>query len=324
MEQKFFKVVANGKPRQAAVEKFKEYPEIDFVYWQGPGRMPPAYFEEQLAEADAVYSVGALRDPLGADFIEKAPHLKVLAQASVGYDNIDVAAFRAAGIPVGNTPGVLVDAVADLTYALILDCQRHLVAAAAHVKNGTWGQRKALGLGSDLAQKTLGIVGMGDIGSAVAKRAQASHMKVIYHNRHQRTDDEALGVRYVGFEELLSTADVIVVAVTLNPSTLGLFGHKEFARMKKGAAFVNISRGKVVDSAALYDALKSGHLSHAGLDVTDPEPLPGDHPLLTLDNITVTPHIASATTETRDAMALLTVANIMAGLKGQPLPAQIK
>ena len=198
------------------------------------------------------------------------------------------------------------------------------MAAAAHVKNGTWGQRKALGLGSDLARKTLGIVGMGDIGSAVARRAQASNMKVIYHNRHQRTDDESLGVRYVGFEELLATADVIVVAVTLNPSTLGLFGREEFARMKKGAAFVNISRGKVVDSAALYDALKAGHLSHAGLDVTDPEPLPGNHPLLTLDNITVTPHVASATTETRDAMALLTVANIMAGLRGEPLPAQVK
>lgn len=324
MEEGKYRVLANGKLRQAAIEKFKEYPEVELIHWQQGGKMPEELFYAELARADAVYSVGAIRDRLDASFIRQAPRLKVLAQASVGYDNIDIAAFKAAGIPVGNTPGVLVEAVADLAYALILDCQRHLIAADAHVKNGTWGRRQAFGLTRDLAAKTLGIVGLGDIGSAIARRAQASKMEVIYHNRHQRQDDAALGVRYVGFEELLASSDVVVVAVTLNPSTQGLFGAAEFARMKQGAAFVNISRGKVVDSAALYDALASGRLSHAGLDVTEPEPLPGDHPLLTLPNITVTPHVASATVETRDAMALLTVANIMAGLRGLPLPAQVK
>lgn len=284
--------------------------------------MPAAQFEERLAQADAVFSANGMR--LDAEFIKKAPRLKVLAQASVGYDNIDVAAFKAAGIPVGNTPGVLVDAVADLAYALILDSARQLVRASQHVRSGAWGERRALGLGRDLAGKTLGIVGMGDIGSAVARRAQASKMRVIYHNRHRRADEEQLQARYAELDELLAQADVVLAAVTLNPSTKGLFDAAAFAKMKKGAAFINISRGQVVDTEALYEALAGGHLSYAGLDVTDPEPLPGEHKLLTLPNVTVTPHMASATAETRDAMALLTVANIMAGLRGEPLPAEVK
>lgn len=322
MTQKKYLVLASGRIRQAAIDKFQEYDDVELISWQQGGRMPAALFEEQLAQADAVFSAGGMR--LDAEFIKKAPRLKVLAQASVGYDNIDVAAFKAAGIPVGNTPGVLVDAVADLAYALILDSARQLVRASRHVTSGAWGEHRALGLGSDLAGKTLGIVGMGDIGSAVAQRAQASKMHVIYHNRRRRADEERLQARYAELDELLAQADVVLAAVTLNPSTKGLFDAAAFAKMKKGAAFINISRGQVADTEALYEALAGGHLSYAGLDVTDPEPLPGEHKLLTLPNVTVTPHMASATAETRDAMALLTVANIMAGLHGEPLPAEVR
>ena len=149
-------------------------------------------------------------------------------------------------------------------------------------------------------------------------------MKIIYHNRNRRADDEALGATYVTFDELLAQADFIVIAVTLNPTTKGMFNKEAFAKMKDGARIVNISRGAVIDTEAMYEALLSGKLAHAAMDVTDPEPLSGDHKLLSLPNVTVTPHMASATTETRDAMALLTVDNILAGLEGKPMPAQVK
>ena len=176
----------------------------------------------------------------------------------------------------------------------------------------------------DLAGKTLGIVGMGDIGSRVVKRALASDMRVIYHNRHRRTDDAALGASYVSFDELLKTADFILVTVPLTPETKGMFGKEQFDAMKQGVRFINIARGKIVDTDALYEALASKKVAYAALDVTDPEPLPSDHKLLTLDNITVTPHIATSTVETRDAMAKLAAENIIAGLKGEPLPAEVK
>jgi len=290
--------------------------------WQKGGRVPAEQFDEWLAKADALFSTGNIK--INEELLAKAPNLKVIAQASVGYDNIDIAACNARNIPVGNTPGVLVDAVADLAYALILDSARKIVLAYDHVKSGKWGENKPFGLATDLANKTLGVVGMGDIGSAIAERAKASKMKIIYHNRNRRADDEALGATYVTFDELLAQADFIVIAVTLNPTTKGMFNKEAFAKMKDGARIVNISRGAVIDTEAMYEALLSGKLAHAAMDVTDPEPLPGDHKLLSLPNVTVTPHMASATTETRDAMALLTVDNILAGLEGKPMLAQVK
>ena len=149
-------------------------------------------------------------------------------------------------------------------------------------------------------------------------------MQVVYHNRHQRNDDAKLGVKYVSQEELLTTADFILLAVTLNPSTKHLINAETIAKMKQGVRLINISRGAVVDTEALYEALVSGQVAYAAMDVTDPEPLPGEHKLLSLPNVTVTPHMASATTETRDAMAMLTVENILAGLAGAPLPAEVK
>ena len=274
--------------------------------WKEGGRTPADIFDGWLAQADALYSIGNIK--INGALLDKAPNLKVIAQASVGYDNIDVAECNARGIRVGNTPRVLSPAVADLAYGLIIDSARKIARGWQHVASGKWGERKGLGFGVDLAGKTLGIVGMGDIGSRVVKRALASDMRVIYHNRHRRSDDAALGAAYVSFEELLQT----------------MFGKKQFEAMKQGARFINIARGKIVDTEALYDALSSGHIVYAALDVTDPEPLPGTHKLLTLDNITVTPHIASSTVETRDAMAKLAAENILAGLNGEPMPAEVK
>ena len=317
---KQYTVVASGKMRDVAFEKLDA--AVNLLGWQKGGRVPAEQFDEWLAKADALFSTGNIK--INEELLAKAPNLKVIAQASVGYDNIDIAACNARNIPVGNTPGVLVDAVADLAYALILDSARKIVLAYDHVKSGKWGENKPFGLATDLANKTLGVVGMGDIGSAIAERAKASKMKIIYHNRNRRADDEVLGATYVTFDELLAQADFIVIAVTLNPTTKGMFNKEAFAKMKDGARIVNISRGAVIDTEAMYEALLSGKLAHAAMDVTDPEPLPGDHKLLSLPNVTVTPHMASATTETRDAMALLTVDNILAGLEGKPMPAQVK
>ena len=313
-------VVCSGKIRPVAVEYLQD--KVTLKSWQQRGRVPEPQWTEWLREADALYSAGNIR--IDEALLQKAPKLQVIAQASVGYDNFDVDACRARGVKIGNTPGVLVNAVGDIAYGLLIDTARGIVRGHLHAKSGLWGERKAMGLGVDLYGKTLGVVGFGDIGSAIARRAQASGMRVIYHNRHRRLNDAALGAVYVPWDELLRTSDFIVVAVTLNPSTKGMFNEAAFAAMKDGVRFVNISRGKVVDTEALYRALKSGKVAAAGLDVTEPEPLPGDHPLLTLPNITVTPHMASATEETRDEMALVTAKNIVAALSGQPMLAQVK
>lgn len=313
-------VVTSGKLRQAAYDLL--YAQTNLLAWKESGRTPADLFDSWLAQADALYSIGNIK--INEGLLAKAPKLKVIAQASVGYDNIDVAACHARGIKVGNTPHVLAPAVADLAYGLIIDSARKIARGWDHVASGKWGERKGLGFGVDLAGKTLGIVGMGDIGSKVVKRALASDMRVVYHNRHRRSDDTVLGASYVSFEELLQTADFILVTVPLTPETQSMFGKAQFDAMKPGVRFINIARGKIVDTDALYDALASKKIAYAALDVTDPEPLPGTHKLLTLDNITVTPHIATSTVETRDAMAKLAAENILAGLSGEPLPAEVK
>ena len=229
-------VICNGKIRPVALEYLQD--KVTLKSWQQRGRVPEEQWKEWLQEADALYSTGNIR--IDETLLQKAPKLRVVAQASVGYDNIDVEACNARNVKIGNTPGVLVNAVADIAYGLLIDTARNIVRGHLHTKNGLWGERKALGLGVDLYNKTLGIVGFGDIGSAIAKRAQASGMRIIYHNRNRRLNDAALGARYVSWEELLQTSDFIVVAVTLNPSTRGMFDEAAFAAMKDGVRFVNI------------------------------------------------------------------------------------
>lgn len=316
---KKMKVVASGRMRQAAFDLLDA--ETTLYAWQKGGRMPQETFDELLAQAEGLYSAGNIK--VDDRLLVKAPKLKVIAQASVGYDNIDIEACKARGVRVGNTPGVLVDAVADLAYGLLLDSARMIVRGHEHVKSGAWGEHKGLGFGVDLAGKTLGIVGLGAIGSAVVPRAKASKMNIIYSNNHRRPDEGELGIEYAEFDTLLSSADFIMVLVPLTDKTRGLFGAAEFAKMKPSVRFINTSRGKVVDTMALYEALRDGKIAAAALDVVDPEPLPIDHPLLCLSNVTITPHIGTSTVETRDAMALLTAKNILAALADETMPAEV-
>ena len=218
MDLKDKMVICSGKVRPVAIAYLQD--KVTLKSWQQRGRVPEEQWNAWLHEADALYSTGNIR--IDEKLLQKAPKLRVVAQSSVGYDNIDVEACHARGVKIGNTPGVLVNAVADIAYGLLIDTARGIVRGHLHTKNGLWGERKAMGLGVDLYNKTLGVVGFGDIGSAIAKRAQASGMRVIYHNRSRRLNDAALGARYVSWEELLQTSDFIAVAVTLNPSTKGL------------------------------------------------------------------------------------------------------
>ncbi|KRE29825.1 2-hydroxyacid dehydrogenase [Paenibacillus sp. Soil522] len=308
------KVVLTGQTWPIPYAKLQEH--CDVRQWTGPGPIPREQLLEWLEDAEGLLSVGH-SIKVDEELLSAAPKLRVIAQSGVGYDNIDVAACTKKGIPFGNTPGVLVEATADLTFGILLSAMRRIHEGWDLVRANQWREV----MGTDLYGKTLGIYGMGDIGTAVAKRAKASGMQIIYHNRTRKQDDDQLGAKYVSFDGLLEEADCIVVLVPLSAQSKGMFGKQQFDRMKNTAYFVNASRGQVVQTDALYDALKQNKIAYAALDVTDPEPLPGDHPLLALPNILVTPHIGSATYETRNSMAMLAVDNLLAGLAEKPLPA---
>ncbi|WP_276354282.1 2-hydroxyacid dehydrogenase [Cohnella caldifontis] len=312
-----YRIVLTRPPMPAAREKLEPYAEMKV--WEGPGAIPRGLLLEWLQDADGLFSLGDVR--VDEELLSAAPRLKAISQSSVGYDNVDVEACTRRGIPFGNTPGVLVETTADLAFGLLLTAARRIHEGWEWVRSGQWREDASFPFGVDLYGKTLGIVGMGDIGSAVARRALASGMRVIYHNRARRSDEEALRTAYADFGELLAAADFIVVLVPLSAATQGMFGPAEFARMKPTAYFVNASRGKIVQTEALCDALREGRIAYAALDVTDPEPLPAGHPLLTLPNVLITPHIGSATRETRTRMAELAADNLIAGLHGRRLPA---
>lgn len=265
-----------------------------------------------------------LTDRIDAEVLDAAgPGLRVVSNFAVGYDNIDVAACRARGVVVGNTPGVLTETTADMAFALLMAVARRLPEARDFVRDGrwrTWGPM--LLLGKDVHDATLGIVGFGRIGREMARRASGFGMRTLYHSRRPAPPqvEAELGARFVPFEELLASSDFVSVHTVLDEHTHHLIDARALARMKPGAILVNTSRGGVVDQAALAEALRSGHLFGAGLDVTDPEPLPADDPLLTLPNCLVVPHVASASERTRDRMAEKAAANLIAGLRGEPLP----
>ena len=255
------------------------------------------------------------------------PGLRVVSNYAVGYDNIDVAACARRGIAVGNTPGALTETTADLAWALILAASRRVVEGDRYVHEDrwrTWGPM--LLMGSDIHGATLGVVGLGRIGQAVARRALGFGMTVLYSSRNQVAPEieTALGATYVSLPELLERSDIVSLHVSLAPDTRGLIDAAALARMKPTAVLVNTSRGPVVDQGALAAALRDGVIAAAGLDVTDPEPIPGDDPLLGLDNCIVLPHIASATLATRGRMAAMAAANLLAGVRGEPLPTPVK
>ena len=271
--------------------------------------------------------VTLLTDRIDDELLDRAgPQLKVVSNFAVGFDNIDVPACTARGIPVGNTPGVLTETTADLAWALLMAAARRVAEGDRYVRAGkwkTWGPM--LLMGPDVHGSTIGIVGLGRIGQAVAKRAQGFGMTVLYHDlaRAHPAVEAELGATYLPLEELLPKADFISLHVNLSPQTQGLLNAERLRWMKPTAILVNTSRGPVVDSMALHAALRDGVIAGAGLDVTDPEPLPVDHPLLELDNCLVVPHIASASRATRGKMASMAAANLLAGLAGERLPTPV-
>jgi glyoxylate reductase len=277
----------------------------------------------RVADADGVLSL--LTDRIDQELLDAAPRLRVVANMAVGYDNVDVAALTRRGVLLTNTPDVLTETTADLVWALMLATARRIVEGSEAIKAGGWGTWSPMFLtGYDVHGATLGLVGAGRIGSAVLRRAQGFGMPLLYHNRRPSPDLEAdTGARYVGFEQLLREADFVVSMVPLTDETRGLFGAPQFALMKPTAVFVNAARGPVVDEAALVEALKAGRPWAAGLDVFEREPIGPDHPLASLPNATIVPHVGSATVRTRTAMAVLAARNLVAALTDGAVPTPV-
>ena len=275
---------------------------------------------ERLPQADGLISL--LTIPVGEDLLNQAPRLRVVSNMAVGVDNVDLAACTRRGIPVGNTPGVLTEATADLSMALILAAARRLPEAAADAKGGRWSTWNPTGwLGMDLHEAVLGIAGMGKIGQAVAARAHAFGMCLIYNDLAPLPEVEArLDARFVSFDDLLAHSDILTLHLSLSDGTRGLINAQALQRMKPSAILVNAARGPIVETNALQLALQEGWIRAAALDVTDPEPLPPDHPLYQLPNCLIVPHIGSATHQTRQRMAELACLNLLAGLEGKRLP----
>jgi len=276
--------------------------------------------EDQLASAEGLFTL--LTVPVDESLLSKAPNLRVVSNMAVGVDNVDLTACTRRGIPVGHTPGVLTEGTADLTLALILATARKLYEASSDARAGRWTTWEPAGwLGADLSGATLGIVGMGKIGMAVAERAKAFGMRLVYNNRSPRPEaEDKLGASPLPFKALLRQSDFVSLHVPLIPETHHLIDEQALRLMKPTAILINVARGPVVDSKALFSALYEKQIAAAGLDVTDPEPLPAADPLYTLPNCLIVPHIGSATVNTRRRMAELACENLLAGLSGVRLP----
>lgn len=290
---------------------------VELVPWQAA----------DAPEASAIVAIYTYGHPtVGPALLDKLPGVRVISNFGVGVDHIDVAAATARGIPVGNTPGVLDGATADMAFALLLAAGRRLVEGDRYARGPQFVRYDpSYMLGREVHGSTLGIIGMGRIGSQVARRARAFEMTVLYHNRQRRpAAEEAYQARYMTRDELLACADYVMLTVPLTPQTQGLIGKAELARMKRTAILINVARGPVVDTAALTEALQNRTIYAAALDVTDPEPLPRDHPILGLPNVIIAPHLGSATEQTRGRMGDMSIENLLAGLGGQPLPYRVK
>jgi len=287
--------------------------------WEGEMPPPREVILREVADCDGLLCL--LTDPIDAEVIA-AGDLRVISQFAVGVDNVDLKAATARSIPVGHTPGVLTEATADMAFALLMAAARRIPEGIEKVRAGRWHTWEPLGLlGADVWGATLGIVGLGRIGTAVARRARGFAMRILYHDPTRKPDLEAeLGLEYAELDDLLAQADFVSLHCLLTPETHHLIGEEALRRMKPTAILVNTSRGPVVDADALVRALREGWIAAAALDVTDPEPLPPDHPLLALPNCIVVPHVASATVTARERMAVMAAQNLLAGLRGERLP----
>lgn len=288
--------------------------------WEGELPPPREVLMQEVRQVEGLLSL--LTDEIDAELMGAAPQLRVISNYAVGFDNIDIPAATERGILVGHTPGVLTDTVADHTWALLTAVARRIVEGADYVRAGqwkTWGP--LLLLGQDIYQRTLGLVGLGRIGSEVAKRARGFRMRILYSDVVRREDlERELGLIYTDLATLLRESDFVSVHTPLLPETRKLINAERLRLMKPTAILINAARGPIVDTQALYEALRDGIIGGAGLDVTDPEPLPADHPLFKLPNCVVVPHIASASVATRDEMACMAARNLLAGLRGELPP----
>lgn len=279
--------------------------------------VPRDVLMKEASSAHALWTM--LSDTIDREMIEQAPQLKVISNLAVGYNNIDIEAAKERGIIVTNTPDVLTETTADLAFGLMMMTARWLGEAERDLRAGEWKSWTPMGyVGMDLYRAKLGIIGMGRIGEAVARRARGFDMDVLYHNRTRRHESESMyGFVYAELDELLEQSDFVVVLAPLTEETRGMLGADEFAKMKQTAVFINVARGEIIDEMALYEALKEQRIWAAGLDVFAKEPVAMDHPLLTLPNVTTLPHIGSASIKTRLAMMALNREAIVNVLEGE-------
>lgn len=300
---------------EEAVEPLRE--NYDVRMWEHEGEsVPREVLLEEASSAHALWTM--LSDTVDREVFERATHLKVVSNLAVGYNNIDLNAAKEHGVIVTNTPDVLTETTADLTFGLMMMTARRLGEAERDLRAGKWKSWLPMGyVGMDLYQAKLGIIGMGRIGEAVARRARGFDMEVLYHNRTRRHESESMyGFTYAELDELLTQSDFVVVLAPLTDETRGMLGAKEFAKMKETSIFINVARGEIIDEQALYEALRAKKIWGAGLDVFTKEPIDLDHPLLTLPNVTTLPHIGSATIRTRLAMMALNrdaITNVLEG-----------
>ncbi|KAB2495233.1 2-hydroxyacid dehydrogenase [Priestia endophytica] len=316
------KVIVYKKMDEKVLEFIRETCEV--IYFEKLHSDVYPIFLEELKDADALLGSGLKVD---GDLLDRAPHLKIVCNTSVGYDNLDMSELSKRNIIATNTPDVLNDTVADTIFGLLLATARRMPELDQFVKNGEWKETlKEEHFGVDVHHKTLGIIGMGGVGSAIAKRARFGFdMDILYHGRSRKEEEEqTYNATYCSLEELLQKSDFVCLMTPLTPQTEGLMGKREFELMKQSAIFINGSRGKTVDEETLINALRAEEILGAGLDVFAQEPVSPANPLLSMKNVVTLPHIGSATAETRLKMAMLGAENLVAGLKGETPPNLIK
>jgi glyoxylate reductase len=293
---------------------------VEMQVWEDELPPPRDVLLREVRTIDGLVSL--LTDKIDAELMDSNPRLKVVSNYAVGFDNIDIPAATARGIPVGNTPGVLTDTTADLAFTLLMASARRIQESIDYVRAGrwkTWGPMLLTGF--DIHGGTLGIVGFGRIGQGMAKRAGGFGMRVLYYDVNRRADlEKSMGVTYAEMDTLLRESDFVTLHTDLNASTRHMMNAAAFKKMKRTAYVINTARGPIVDPQALAEALKAGTIAGAALDVTEPEPIPLDSPLLTLPNCLIVPHIASASVATRAKMAQMAAANLIAGVRGDKLP----
>jgi len=314
-----FKVFVTRQLPGSAMQWLADQSDIELDSWAQQGQPSVDELARRAAACDGLLC--CLTDAINRELLDACPRLKVISSMSVGVDHVDVPALDERNIPLGYTPGVLVETTADLTWALLMAAARRIPEADRFVREGLWTYERRwepdMLLGKDIAGATLGIVGLGEIGQAVVRRAKGFGMRVLAWTRSGRSVE---GVDSVAFDTLLAESDFLSVNVALNAETRNLIDAKALAKMKPGAVLVNTARGGIVDEGALAEALQSGQLMAAGIDVFESEPVAMDNPLLKLPNVVVAPHIGSASIATRHKMALLSAENLVAGLRGEPMP----